>query len=120
MPGGKDPFNRMCFEPEKGDPAILRFFRRLFAFRRKIDGLAEYEFRPRSSEGGFYSFCRAGEKGRLIVAANAGTQDYLLNLAMKEREYLKDFFISGTVSYERHGVFRIRENSGFAAWICSE
>ena len=120
MTGGKDPFNRMCFEPEKGDPAILRFFRRLFAFRAKIAGLKEYGFQPRTSEGNFYSFSRAGEKGRLIVAANAGSQDYLLNLAMKEREYLKDFFISGSVSYERQGVFRIRENSGFAAWIRSD
>lgn len=119
MKGGKDPFNRSCFEPEKGDPVIRRFFRRLFAFRRKIDGLEDYGFRPRASEGGFYSFSRAGEKGRLIIAVNAGNQDYLLNLAMKEREILKDFFISGSVSYERQGVFRISENSGIVAWIVS-
>jgi 4-alpha-glucanotransferase len=117
MKGGKDPFNRLCFEPEKGDPAILRFFRRLFAFRRKIDGLEDYVFQPRATEGSFYSFSRAGKKGRLIIAANAGNQDYLLNLAMKDREILKDFFISGFVSYERQGVFRISENSGIAAWI---
>jgi 4-alpha-glucanotransferase len=107
MKGEKDPFNRMCFEPEKGDPAILRFFRRLFAFRRKIEGLESYEFQPGASEGGFYSFSRAGVKERLVISANTGAQDYLLNLAMKEREYLKDFFISGSVSYERQGVFRI-------------
>jgi glycosidase len=117
MKGGKDPANRMCFEPEKGDPAILRFFRRLFAFRRKIDGLADYLFQPRAAEGSFYSFSRAGEKGRLVVAVNTGNQDYLLNLAMKDKEILKDFFISGYVSYERQGVFRISENSGIAAWI---
>lgn len=117
MSGGKDPFNRLCFEPEKGDPAILRFFRRLFAFRRRIDGLEDYLFQPRASEGGFYSFNRAGEKGRIVVAANSGVQDYLLNLAMRDKEILKDFFISGSVSYERQGVFRISENSGFAAWI---
>jgi glycosidase len=117
MKGEKDPLNRLCFEPEKGDPSILRFFRRLFAFRRRIDGIAEYGFQPRSSEGNFYSFSRKGEKGRLVVAANAGNQDYLLNLAMKDRELLKDFFISGNVSYERQGVFRISENSGIAAWI---
>ncbi len=117
MKGGKDPFNRLCFEPEKGDPSILRFFRRLFAFRRKIDALEDYGFQPRASEGSFYSFSRAGEKGRLVVAANAGNQDYLLNLAMKDNEILKDFFISGSVSYERQGVFRVGENSGIAAWI---
>lgn len=117
MKGGKDPGNRLCFEPEKGDPAILRFFRRLFAFRRRIDGLEDYAFRPRASEGSFYSFSRVGEKGRLIIAANAGKQDHLLNLAMKDREILKDFFISGYVFYERQGVFRISENSGIAVWI---
>lgn len=117
MKGEKDPFNRLCFEPEKGDPAIRRFFRRLFAFRRKIDGLENYRFRPRASEGGFYSFSRACEKGRIVVAVNAGHQDYLLNLAMKDREILKDFFISGYVSYERQGGFRISENSGIVAWI---
>ncbi len=117
MKGGKDPFNRMCFVPEQGDPVIHRFFRRLFAFRRKIDSLERYEFRPRFAEGSFYSFSRIGEKGRLVIAANAGSQDYLLNLAIKEKEFLKDFFISGHVSYERQGVFRIRENSGIAALI---
>ena len=117
MKGGKDPFNRMCFELEKGDPAILRYFRRLFAFRNKIDGLGDYSFQPRTAEGNFYSFERTGDNGRLIIAANAGNQDYLLNMAMKEKEYLKDFFISGAVSYERQGVFRIKENSGIAAWI---
>lgn len=119
MKGGRDPFNRMCFIPEQGDPLILRFFRRLFAFRRRIDGLEDYEFRPRSADGSFYSFSRVCEKGRLVVAANSGGQDYLLNLAIKEKEILKDFFISGSVSFERHGVFRIRENSGIAVWITS-
>lgn len=117
MRGGRDPFNRMCFIPEQGDPEILRFYKRLFAFRGRIGGLDGYDFRPRSAEGSFYSFSRAGKEGRLIVAANPGPQDYLLNLAMKENEVLKDFFISGSVLYERHGVYRIRENSGIAAWI---
>ena len=121
MKGGRDPFNRMCFEPELGDQLILRFFRRLFAFRKKIKGLENYEFHPRASEGGFYSFNRIGEKGRVVIATNAGTQDYLLNLAMKEKEHIKDFFISGSVSFERQGVFRIKENSGVVAYIeCSE
>ncbi|MBP6492603.1 MAG: glycoside hydrolase family 13 protein, partial [Clostridia bacterium] len=121
MKGGRDPFNRMCFEPELGDQSILRFFRRLFAFRKKIKGLENYEFHPRASEGGFYSFNRIGEKGRVVIATNAGTQDYLLNLAMKEKEHIKDFFISGSVSFERQGVFRIKENSGVVAYIeCSE
>jgi glycosidase len=117
MKGGKDPFNRMCFIPEEGDPHIFRFFRRLFSFRRKISGLEDYCFKPRSADGSFYSFSRVGEKGRLVIAANSGSQDYLLNLAMKEKELLKDFFISGSVLYERHGVFRIKENAGIAAWI---
>lgn len=117
MRGGRDPFNRMCFIPEQSDPEILRFYKRLFAFRGRIGGLDDYDFRPRSAEGSFYSFSRAGKEGRLIIAANPGPQDYLLNLAMKENEVLKDFFISGTVLYERHGVYRIRENSGIAAWI---
>lgn len=117
MRGEKDPFNRICFEPEKGDQYILRFFRRMFAFRKKIERLDEYQFRPRSAESDFYSFERTGKGSRLIIAANAGNQDHLLNLAMKDREILKDFFISGSVTYERQGVFRIRENSGIAAWI---
>jgi len=119
MKGGKDPYNRMCFDPDRADPAILRFYRRLFAFRGKIDGLADYSFLPRSAEGNFYSFSRSGDQGHLVVAANAGNQDYLLHLGMKEGEYLKDFFISGGVSYERQGSFRIGKISGIAAWITS-
>lgn len=119
MKGGKDPFNRICFVPEQGEPEILRFFRRLFAFRKKINDLGDYSFQPRTAEKNFYSFNRIGEKGRLIVAVNSGSQDYLLNLAMKEKEILKDFFISGNVFYEMQGVFRIRENSGIAAFIQS-
>lgn len=117
MKGGKDPFNRMCFDPDNGDPAILRFFRRLFAFRKRVSGLESFRFQPRTAEGSFYSFSRAGKEGRLVVAVNSGGQDYLLNLAMKGKERLEDYFISGFVSYERQGVFRIGENSGIAAWI---
>lgn len=117
MRGEKDPFNRMCFQPENGDPLILRFYRRLFAFRKRIDGLEEHAFLPREADGSFYSYSRAGEGGRLIIAINAGSQDYLLNLAMKDKEDLKDFLISGSVLYERQGVFRIKENSGIAAYI---
>lgn len=117
MKGGRDPFNRMCFVPDRGDQDILRFFRRLFAFRKKIDGLADYEFSPRFAEGGFYSFSRTCETGRLVVAANAGSGECPLNLALEQDEILKDFFISGSVSYELNGVFRIGENSGIAAWI---
>jgi glycosidase len=117
MKGGKDPFNRMCFLSDSGDPAILRFFRRLFAFRRKIDGLEDKSFQPRWAEGSVYSFYRAGETGRLVVAANAGNQDYLLKLTLKENESVKDFFISGSVSYEKQDVFRIKENSGIAVYI---
>jgi cyclomaltodextrinase len=121
MRGGQDPINRMCFQPEHGDPYILRYFKRLFKFRNRIDGLGEFSFHPRSAEGGFYSFSRIGENDRLIIAVNAGNQDYLLNLAMKEKEILKDFFISGSVSFERQGVFRIKENSGIVAHIqCTE
>ncbi|HYE68949.1 MAG TPA: glycoside hydrolase family 13 protein [Anaerovoracaceae bacterium] len=117
MKGGKDPFNRICFVPEKGDPEILRFYRRLFAFRKKINGLGDYSFQPRTAEQNFYSFNRVGENGRLLIAVNTGSQDYLLNLAIKEKEILKDFFISGNVFYEMQGVFRIKENSGIAAYI---
>jgi len=117
MKGGKDPLNRVCFVPEQGDPEILRFYRRLFAFRKKINNLGDYSFQPRTAEQNFYSFNRAGENGRLLIAVNTGSQDYLLNLAMKEKEILKDFFISGNVFYEMQGVFRIKENSGIAAYI---
>ncbi len=117
MQGGKDPANRKCFVPEHGDPLILRFYRRLFAFRRRIEELEDYEFQPRSEEGSFYSFSREGKNGRLIIAANSGSQDYWLDLSIKEGEILKDFFISGSASYESHGVFRLGENSGFVAYL---
>lgn len=119
MTGERDPFNRMCFDPDHGDPEILRFFRRLFAFRGKIDGLEDYLFQPRGAEGSFYSFSRLGQKGRLIVAANSGEGVYPLNLSLKEGEFLKDFFISGTVLYEGQEAFSVRENSGISVWICA-
>lgn len=121
MKGGRDPFNRMCFEPNHGDPYIKKYFKRLFKFRKRISRLESYSFQQRTAEGSFYSFYRIGMNGRLIIAANTGSQDYLLNLAMKDKEFLKDFFISGSVSFERQGVFRIKENSGIVAYIhCTE
>ena len=121
MKGGKDPFNRICFNVGHGDPYILRFYKRLIKFRKKINDLGEFSFQPRSAEGSLYSFYRIGKAGRLIIAVNTGKQDYLLNLAMKGNECLKDFFISGSVSFERQGVFRIKENSGIVVYIhCTE
>lgn len=117
MMGEKDPFNRMCFQPENGDKNIFHFFKRLFAFRKRINNFEDYDFKPRRAEGSFYSFSRFGDNGRVVIATNAGSRDYLLNLAMCEKEYLKDLFISGSVFYERQGVFRINENSGIAAYI---
>ncbi len=117
MKGGKDPFNRMCFLSEDGDPSILRFFRRLFTFRRKIDGLEDQSFRPGWAEGGFYSFRREGKTGRLVIATNVGDQDYSLNLDLNENEVLQDFLISGSVSFEKQDVFRIKENSGIVVYI---
>ena len=119
MRGGRDPENRRCYEPDRGDALIYKFYRRLFSFRKRIDGLNDYTLVPRSAEGSLYSFCRSGNGGRLIIAVNAGNQDYLLNLAMKAKEILKDYFISGNVLYERHGVFRIKENSGIVVYIKS-
>ncbi len=117
MKGERDPFNRMCFDPDRGDPEILRFFRRLFAFRGRIDGLEDYLFQPERAEGSFYSFGRSGKKGRLIVAVNSGEGNWPLDLSLKEGESLKDFFISGTVLYQGQESFIIGENSGIAAWI---
>lgn len=117
MTGGKDPHNRMCFEPEHADSQILRFYRRLHDFRRKIKNFSQFVYRPRAAEGSFYSFFRAGKQGRLIVAINSGSQDFLLNLAMKEGERLQDHLISGTVLFERQGVYRMKENSGIAVYI---
>jgi glycosidase len=116
MKGGRDPENRGCFTPDHGDPSILRFCRRLFAFRRKVDGLADYAFCPRFAEGGFYSFERKAPNGRLIVAANRG-ENRPINLAIAEGESLKDFFISGTVTYVAEGEFRISATSGLVAWV---
>ncbi len=117
MRGGKDPLNRMCFDQTKGDSYILLFIKKLFRFRKKIQQLGEFEYKPRTSEGGFYSFQRILETDRIVIAVNAGNQDHLLNLAMKDKESIKDFFISGSVTFERQGVFRIKENSGIAIHI---
>ncbi|WP_419823872.1 glycoside hydrolase family 13 protein [Anoxybacterium hadale] len=117
MAGGKDPYNRLCFEPERGNQQILRFYRRLNDFTKKITKLQNYVYQPRSAEGSFYSFSRTGTMGRLIVAVNSGSQDCLVNLAMKEGEHLQDHLISGTVLFERQGVYRIKENSGITAYI---
>lgn len=117
MTGGKDPYNRICFDQEHADRQILRFYRRLHDFRRKIENFSNFVYRPRSSEGSFYSFFRKGKQGRLIVAINSGSQDFLLNLAMKDGERLQDHLISGTVLFERQGVYRMKENSGIAAYI---
>jgi len=117
MRGGRDPLNRTCFDFDQRDHLIYKFYKRLFAFRSRIDHLENYEFQPRSAYGSFYSFRRTGRDGRLIVAVNSGDHDEILDFELRDNEILNDFLISGDVSFESQEAFRIRGNSGIVVYI---
>ncbi|MBR0596523.1 glycoside hydrolase family 13 protein [Sinanaerobacter chloroacetimidivorans] len=119
MQGGRDPFNRQCFNEKTGDQETFRFYKRLIAFRKRISGLRELEYQPRYSEGSFYSFYRMGERERMVIAVNSGSEDHILDFTLTNQERLKDFFISGSVSFETDHSFRIKANSGIAVYIGS-
>lgn len=117
MKGGRDPMNRLCFEPAKGDLNIFKFYKRLLAFRNTIDDLAELEYTPGPAQGGYYSFYRKNSQSQLIIAVNADEEDYVLDLELEKLEQLKDFFISGSVVLKQKGVFHIKANSGVIAYV---
>lgn len=121
MQGGKDPLNRMCFDFEKRDHTIFKFYKRLLAFRSRINRLGDFTFSPGAAHGSFYSFYRLDRNRRIIVAANSGEHDEILDFGLQENEILKDFLISGDVSFETPGSFRIRGCSGAVVYIqCTE
>ncbi|MGI6731186.1 MAG: glycoside hydrolase family 13 protein [Anaerovoracaceae bacterium] len=122
MTGGKDPFNRCCFNPELKRDDIFNYYKKVFAFRRKISNIQDMVFSPGApSTGSIYNYQRVGEKERLLVAINGSNQgDYYLNLQLNKKEVIKDILISGSVSFQQPGQFLMDSCSGFVAYICTK
>ncbi len=121
MKGGRDPFNRGCFVPDKGDKDILLHYKKLMTFRKKLQSfepLEDLKLLTETSEENMYLFHREGKECRLIVAVCREGENYLpLNLATGER--IEEFFISGDVAFADLNTFRLKGCSGVAVLILS-
>ncbi len=85
MQGNKDPFNRYCFEPEKGDDEILKWYRFLGNLRKTLDCFSSGEnvvgiFYKR----GIFGFSRLGEKSTVTIVVNIGESE---NITLSEEVY---------------------------------
>jgi glycosidase len=76
MQGNKDPFNRRCFDLEKGDKEILDWYKKLGKLRRKISALKEGKIIDLKREKGVFTFTRQDDKSSLTVVVNCGDETY--------------------------------------------
>ena len=122
MRGGRDPFNRMCFIPEETDPEIYRHYRKLIAFRKKLQNcekLADLKYRPEACSENLFTFSRNGKSCRLYVAVcRKGIE--LFPIKTEPGERIEDFFISGDVYLEDLDTFRLKGCSGVAVILRKE
>ena len=120
MKGGKDPFNRGCFVPEKGDRDILAHYKKLIFFRKKVNNrerLSNLKFTPGSSDDDFCIFHRVGNRCRLTAALVRGDGRLVLPIELDEGEIIEDFFISGSVKMTNFNTFNLEGYSGVAVLI---
>jgi glycosidase len=120
MTGGKDPFNRMCFQPELADRTIQGFYKRILAFRKATESLEEYvpqSYRSGNANDGFFSFHREGSHCRILAGVNAGDEPVFLPLDLREGETISDFIICGDVSFSDLTTYRLGRRSGIVVRI---
>ncbi|NLT47369.1 MAG: glycoside hydrolase family 13 protein [Clostridiales bacterium] len=119
MKGDRDPFNRGCFVPEKGNREIYLHYKKLMAFRKKLqetETLEQLKFQPCNSGANIYSFHRRGRTCRLVVCVCREGEEYLpVEPAPGER--IEDFFISGDVTLVDFNTFRLKGCSGVAVLL---
>ncbi|MGI6727716.1 MAG: glycoside hydrolase family 13 protein [Anaerovoracaceae bacterium] len=120
MEGGRDPFNRLCFEPDKGNPDIFKHYKKLMRFRKQVsdmESLEHMKFEPGFTDESLYVFHRKGKKCRLLVSVNADEKEKLVPLKLKNSESIVNFFISGDVSFIDFNTFCLKGCSGVAVLI---
>lgn len=120
MEGGRDPFNRCCFQPEKAKNDIAAFYRRLLLFRGRIDGLGQMELEPGPAEQGVFSFLRKGSGGTLFVLLNLSGESIAAEPPQDSGYQPLDFVNCGSVYTELRGVdiarLHVAPNSGIALY----
>ena len=86
MQGNKDPFNRRCFDLEKGDKEMLAWYKNLGKMRRKISALKEGKIVNLKKEKGVFTFTRQDDKSSLTVVVNCGDETYDIVVNGYEKE----------------------------------
>ncbi|MGI6752656.1 MAG: glycoside hydrolase family 13 protein [Anaerovoracaceae bacterium] len=119
MEGGRDPENRRCFQPSLRDNEIFTHYKRLLNFRGRIEEIQNMDFEPAMAKGSFYAFKRVNREdgSLLLVAMNGGENSEVLRLKDFHRGRIKDFFISGNVSFSDISTFEIGPVSGVAVYL---
>lgn len=120
MEGGRDPENRRCFQPSLRNEEIFVHYKRLLAFRNRIENIEDMDFEPAIAEESYYVFKRINKNKNsiLIVAMNSGNDKKILNLKDFSLNKICDFFISGNACFLDLSAFEIGPCSGIAVYMC--
>ena len=90
MEGGRDPFNRMPFVPERADTELTEFYRRVGAARTQREAFAGHEL-------SFIETFRKDQlmilRGDVLIAANLSDEDWEIEFDAPPRRLLDDSWL---------------------------
>ena len=90
MQGNKDPFNRRCFDFEKRDDEIFKWYKNLADLRVKIPALKEGKVTNLQFKKGVLTFTRESENSSITIAVNCGDEVFDLVVKGYEKEIIRN------------------------------
>ncbi len=78
LSGGKDPFNRTCFNWDFDDfsKEVLSFYKQISRVRSNYSPFIDGECRVVKAEGGLFAFTRENSKEKILICVNLGEYSY--------------------------------------------
>lgn len=96
LEGDLDPYNRRCFDWDNMDEDLLSHYRKISKIRLDNKEILAYgQTNIETAFDGLFVFGRESTKGKLIIAVNAGNNEYKLKTDRKAED-----LYGGSVGYE--------------------
>lgn len=111
MQGGKDPFNRRCFEENNADNDLLEFYKKLGKIKDKYSCLSGGETFGVGGEGGVFYFKRRDKNGVCLAVANCGELPVTITLKESADEIMSDIKLNKITlkTYDFTMFYKIRK-----------